>query len=500
MIIHTEDLDLFDQGVSAKVLLIEYLAYTKRWVTVAEFVQEIDLTKRTVEKYLHLVQEDIENFHQEEKIELLYDKKLGYFLQTNSLVYVEDFLLYQLQNTLSYRLMYGIFFETISSAIQFAHDNYTSESTVWRLTKEFRKKIQHYQLDIKKGSFQLVGEEGQVRQLLYSIMWLLFKGKTWPFPQVSQARVASIIEEIESVFGLKLSSFRRQNLAYYIAICIVRNQKGHTIQQKAVVFENTNNNPLFDLYEERIKNYFFEETWSKAESAFLFSVLLTRDECYRNEKVREQIYDFHERNQTDLYQSILFFEHELKAKANQLKFPQNNTHLLRDYIFSSHAFCQLFHGFRFSMNGYNYWDREQLKYPNLVRQLEEIINDLYIKTKNHLFLQRRFLIIRYLVMYASITELPQLEEKMTILLVTDLPIFEEKRLMLLLKKNYQNDYNMEIVTPDTVDNNNYQLIVSTSKVPQTSEKTVPNVIFDTELTKMDYAELDSLLWVLIKNR
>lgn len=493
MDINTEDLKLFDQETAMMIVLLKLLGTSKKWLTVQEMASASGASTKTVEKYVKLIQVELAESRLND-MALRHDKKKGYFLYMLEDGMLTDFILVQLQATLAYKLMYGIFFENITSVTRFAQANYVSESTVWRVLNELRERILPYGLDIKKGSFQLIGQESQVRQYSHSVMWLFFKGAIWPFPQLSEGTIMATVSLIEAFFGCQLSQLKRQRLAYYLAIIITRSQKQHRIQVTRELLENTEENPLFQRFCQQLMSQFVELKWCDDEWRFLFCVLMTRDELYQSPKIRAEIQQFHRQKRTALFQSLRYLEQIFQERL-KINMSFEKEQLLLDYAYSSHQFCQLFHGFSLDINGHLYWNRTKDKYPRLIEALSELIDELQQKTGNLIFAERSFLITRYLIMYATIADLPRLESPLTILLVTDLPVLEEQRVILRLQRAYQQDYHLRIVTEERL-SESYQLILSTSKVTQKALQAVPNVIFDTELTKEDYADLDAILWQL----
>ena len=129
--------------------------------------------------------------------------------------------------------------------------------------------------------------------------------------------------------------------------------------------------------------------------------------------------------------------------------------------------------------------------------LSHLIDELATESNVPLFKEKRFLTTHYFIMYATVGELPALEKKITILLQTDLPLLEEKRVVLRLENAYVNDYNLEILTL-AEKKKPYDLILATSKISQELFLPVPTIIFDTELTKKDYVELDTVLRNLLQ--
>lgn len=500
MIKNNLGLMLFDKEARTKIQLISQFDRTKQWWTMEELIEETGMTKRTIEKYLLLIQEELTKFDPTGQSQLVYDKRLGCSLHFKDSGEIESFLLYIMQNTLSYRLTYEIFFENIDSAVQFAQENYTSESTIWRIIRDFREILQHYDLDIQKGSFQLTGNEYQIRKFAHSTIWNLFKGKQWPFSQVSVHRVDEIINHVEAFFKVELSALKRQSMAYFVAICLTRNQNGHSVSLSREVRENTENNEFFLEFFEYLQEPFEGSGWTKEEAAYMFSAALTVDDYYSNLEIERRIYQFHETNNTALYQSIVSLRKAAKEHLDNIELSEGEVKYLTAYAFSSHMFCQMFRGFEFSNTRYNYWNRIQLKYPVLINELTRLIDSLAEQTKDDIFLQKNFLIPRYILMYAFIGRLPQLEKKITIVLITNLPILEEERVIIRLGEAYKNDYNLEIKRESEIQGSEYQLVVSTSKVPQEKIGKVPNLIFNTELTKVDYAELDKVLWKIVQER
>ncbi|EME3555088.1 helix-turn-helix domain-containing protein, partial [Enterococcus faecium] len=72
--------DLFGKETSIKIEILSYLKKKKNWVLLDELSSELNMTTRTLTKYLTFIEEDIHSFSLDNEIQLEHYGNKGYFL------------------------------------------------------------------------------------------------------------------------------------------------------------------------------------------------------------------------------------------------------------------------------------------------------------------------------------------------------------------------------------------------------------------------------------
>ena len=226
-----EKYDIVGQTTRNIKQILEIISEEKRWYTILEISERSNMITRTVQRYIRELDERIRNFN-DDNIQLLVTKNKGVFLELHPGANLPGFSLFLLEDNITIDLLKSLFFENFHSVKKFAYDNFTSETTVRRLLKMFQEIAEPYNIYLTRETFTINGKESQVRLFIYIIFWKVYRGATWPFETINRKLINSHIDKGAAILKLNLTAVHKQQIAYILAINIIRIRKKHFIEKE----------------------------------------------------------------------------------------------------------------------------------------------------------------------------------------------------------------------------------------------------------------------------
>ena len=500
MYLSSEYLKRFDKDLYYKILLLESFE-DHQWHTIAELAQTVQLDARSVAKYLNELTKNYHQFNESSQTLFMKTPRSGYsFYDTLDSIEHERFLIFLVQSTLKYQLLHDIFFEEFHTIYQFAQKQYISESTARRKINEWREQLKNYGIYLQRGTYVVQGEEEIIRLYLHMTFWQLFRGKIWPFVTISQLDVKKIAEQIMAFFNVRLNEIKKRRLEYMLGAFFLRKSQKHYVSLNERKRQLITDNPMFQKFCHWMQPVFPNYFQNEEELGALFLVLMTREEYYTDEDIREEMFAFHRRRQTPPYHALYEAKEALALyQVEQGLSEEPLTKEAETYLFSSHLFAYLFPEAKETIDGN---DSDFINH--LMIENSEIVQwlDLFFETEQKVdqlaFQNTSFLMGRYLTvlktMGAFTPKLPQI----TILLMTDFPLFEEQLLIEDLHRFFRNVYCLKFL-PTDYRGREVDLLLSTSKVHRKPWSDLEYFIVNGELQLNDYIQLYQK-FVLIQDR
>lgn len=405
--------------------LLRMISEEERWYTVSEISERLEMNQRTVQRYLADLLDKIEDYN-DDKIQLHTAKNKGVLLEVKLGADVLNFELYLLEDNVTIMLMKAVFFEEFISVKKFAMDHFLSETTIRRSLKQFQELMEPYEIGLKRETYEIVGQEEQVRMFLYCLFWRIYQGAMWPFDIVDRNTVTEASERLSSTLRLNLTHVQKKQVEYILAINIIRIRKRHTVKVKSQWEDYLDLENDYNSFVEMKTIFDSLNIHTEGEVYFFYLITETRSKIYDNTEIARRAMIPHQKNESDVYVATQAFLRLFSEDVVEI--PEKKRDALFYSSFSVHLFCTLFKHFSVDINGYSYLHKLKEYYPNLHRKMDMLLDKLYAETGNALFLEKAFLLTRYGLIFSSIKGLTYFEKQVQIVMDTDLPKFAERNL------------------------------------------------------------------------
>ncbi|MGG5329023.1 helix-turn-helix domain-containing protein [Enterococcus sp. AZ163] len=485
---------LFDKETITKIKIVYLLKEKKTWLSIDELSSQLGINQRTILKYLAFIEEDISAFSMNADICLEKHERKGFFLSYDFDPTLSDLVFFMIEQTINYKLLMDIFFGKIHSIIQFSHNFYVSESSLWRMINKFRKKLLPMGIAIERRSLNLLGNEIQIRKLSYFLLVNSYAKGYWPYTSTTKLLTERLVKKIIDFFHLCLSDYEYMKVFCMVAVCIERTkQEKHVILTKELS-ENIDNNELFTRFANELRDVLPKQAHRRDEVGFLFLYIFTRDEAFNDTYIRKLFLNFHQEKNTQLSQSVHTLKDHLSLNHNFIV-PKDELQLINKCLYSAHLYCQLFQNREQSASAESMFQFNTMVSPHLIMKTKELIHLLYHETGFSLFKETDYLLSIYPLLFEVITPIPKMEEPLRIFFVSDLSNLEEHRLINRIKTEFLGHINLEIYTHHDclIDFQTIDLVLSTKRTITNGYSKIPNVAIPKEPSKLDFYNLETKL-------
>jgi len=238
--------------------------------------------------------------------------------------------------------------------------------------------------------------------------------------------------------------------------------------------------------------------YAESEVYFYAVVVQIKTKFYESDIFRQEILDYHKKQQSDVYQVTELFMSEFQSTF--VSIPQDLQKRFFITSFCAHMFCRLFKHVHVDVDGYYVITEINDRYPTLRKKMLLMIRSLYKKTGNDIFIMEDFLLQKYILLFSSVLPLTYFEPVITIYLDTDLPYFVKKDIENRITYRYKYEYHIEFKTINDTDAIDLVLTNIPNTLEEHNQYSPHNQLFDYPLKERDLIDLGKKLQLLAQSK
>lgn len=483
---------LLSQSNQMVLNILELISENKRWYSIRELSVELGVVERTIQRYIHQLEEIVDEYNElhKKKIELRYEKYKGITLDSDMGVGYFELKGFLFKQDETIRIFEHIILKDSLIVSKYASENFISENSVKESLKKIKELLKLYNLTLSKKDNIITGEEKQIRLIIYIVSWLSYKGASWPFEVIDDKKVYQAVDYFSEMNHIHFSYIQRRQLAYMLAVCLVRLRKNHIIEMEDKWKSYVNFQDISTKMTNVEESLNRLHVYIKSEIYFYAVFIQVKTKFYQAEDFRHSVLSYHKKNDSDVYRATVEFKKEFESHFGEI--PKDLTEPFFITSFCAHMFCSLFTNINVDIDGYYILGKLEYHYPNLGETMSKFLDELYSKTGNKLYLEKEFLLQKYMLLFSSIHPLPYYEPKINIFLDSDLPLMIQQNIRKRITDRYKHDYNVRFV------NNNYEDIdLILTNIPNSQEEknrfTQGIQLFEYPITPFDLYELEQRL-------
>nr|WP_034693748.1 helix-turn-helix domain-containing protein [Enterococcus pallens] len=289
-----------------KIKLINFLLEAEGWRTISEAQKYLGVSSKSILLYIKELVELFEQFHG--KIILRNDNNQRFLIQKE-----EDFPMYSIylpyyKESYNYQLIDFMFKQPEKKLEDFAENQYTSTSTVFRYAKLLVPYFKRYNLTFHSYKLEIEGAETEIRSFYYYFYWDSTRDGGWPF-LVGRNQVKEYIAEFEFVYDIKLDALQKKIFSYWLAIIIGR-AKTNCLQLDKSVKETIAGDAAFNLIVAWLKR--IQLDLPDEESYFLYRVIYAFGIIDGSKPYESAAAEAHEKSRSLAYRSAILLRAALK--------------------------------------------------------------------------------------------------------------------------------------------------------------------------------------------
>lgn len=475
-----------DYELVKKVAILELFAEEK-WLTATEIARRLQMDTRSVGRIRHELMKEYQRFTGSDLPLFIRDKQGYQMVIAENELEQEQFLIHLIRHTLSIQMLEEMIGETVDSLHGFSNAFFISETTAHRKLSEIKGRLARSGIQLRRGSYQLAGDEMNVRMYLSIYYWRLFRGKIWPFRQIDQQIVSQIADATMAFFDVDFHEMKKRRLEYLIAASLLRESQHHKITE-ATVAPYLKQNDLFDSFSREITPILPAYHQTETAVGYLYLALLTREEYYQQADKMTAIKKNYQQQEILFYQHYQQITRQLIENLQTEDRPQGKQLLdqAQGYLLSGHLFVELFPKLERGINADSFW-RPSLQRPMLHQWLKKHFDEIREKTGEESFSEHSLLFHRYMTILKELPEFSPHLPCIRILLLTDLPLFEEDVLIKDLTHFFKRNYRLLFLRKPS--EASYDLCLTTSYLLWPLASGIPTVLITEELKMEDYIQL-----------
>jgi hypothetical protein len=238
-------ISFLDQVEAQKITIVEYIHQNQRSITIADLQKDLGISDYLSAKLIAEIEEDF----------FLYLNKRPYIFSEgvfeNIKIFNEDILLLKsnyFKQTLKSKMFDLLSFEN-KKLKDFSRENFLGMTKTYNLRSSIKEILEQYDITIKEN--KLVGDEGNIRQLIFNVYYYFFNGIEYPFDEETQQKCHKLIYFLEINENIHLTLTQRTKIEFYLSIAILRQNKHYFINKK------NGNFSLDTIY--KLKKFFMKE-------------------------------------------------------------------------------------------------------------------------------------------------------------------------------------------------------------------------------------------------
>ncbi|MGO2082748.1 helix-turn-helix domain-containing protein [Vagococcus sp.] len=492
--------NLLDRRNQAVLNIIEIISDTNQWYSMNELSLCLNVSDRTVQRYVQQLKEFVDdyNLQTDHKIELLVEKFKGIKLIIDRGSSYMIFRNYILEKDDTLLLLSDLLLGRVSSARKYADDHFVNEDTVRKQIRKIREFLNVYDVSIANQSLDLTGEEKQIRLVTFVTFWLVFKGVNWPFKTIEQYKINQTIEQLEDDLQMNLSEINRRQISYMMAVVSIRAHKGHIIEIDPEWNNYLNIKELLGkisfLKAIREEHHIFQDS----EIAFLALALLAKPKFYESSAIRQRIFDYQEKTQSDVYLVTQTFVTQFEKMISPI--PENIKTRFFYTCFCTHLFAKIFQNIHVDIDGHDIYHDYDDDYPILQLKIESLIDVLANQTKSTIFAEKNYLTQKYMLLFSSILPLTYFEPTISLFLDSDLPFFLKNTMTEKLTGYFKFDFNLKVL--ENNEDESADLILT--NIPNLFEEehrfSYSIHLFDYPFKPRDFSDIEKKLKIIIQRK
>lgn len=433
-----------EKSVSLELELLEILKQEAEWRTIEDLSGLLGTSFKKTVSLVNNISEKIEEFNSEQLI-LKTMRGRGNLLVIGNVKEYRKFRREIVEEILIYKLIFSVVLEENTSLERLSLENYVSESLIKKKISKANKFLDNWGVKIvtRKKECIFLGEEPQIRVMLNTLFWRLYRGEEWPFFQIDQALIKKIIHKLATSLNIELSEVTYHKLAYIFAINYSRFSLGKKVELSNDLKKYSQLCTWIDSQTSIYSILKFEYGLTKDEINFFILEIMTQSGVYSN--ISNNIFKFEELvKDTPAYSSLQLILEKFNEYLGELSEEQYISFFKN--IFPCHLYADLFSGIFFTESAYYSLNIISQYIPKMKKSLEEIISSLYIESELKLFLNTDYLITEYILVLSQYIPIAFKEKEIKILVDTDASDVSEKFLIKQIQNRFSTLYNIKLIT------------------------------------------------------
>lgn len=354
-----------------------------------------------------------------------------------------------------------------------AQELFISESNLRKRIKKINDWLKKINIHLKHGTYELLGDEEQIRILIYHYYRFIFRGTIKRF-LLKDRQIYLLVTFNVSFFKLQINEIQKESLARMIEIILFRYGKNCKIKIRPHWKQYTVQNIQFSNYLKQLKEQLFFHRLNLDEFMYLYLFIQSVFSPYFHQKIQTHMLQEHYQKRTSCYQYTLLSVSKFKQIFFEKRFILPKEQIIS--LLGFHLYYELFS----QIDWIECIDNKEYiakQYPKFNEKMKRCVVELIKEEMIYERIPVNSLLSRYFdILTATLSPIYH-EKKIVISLMTDFSIEEEidlgeKNIMYFHKK-----YNIVLTYARKTVSTLYADIILTTVIHQSlAEKYMEKII------------------------
>ncbi|MGM0217475.1 helix-turn-helix domain-containing protein [Enterococcus sp. AZ126] len=444
---------------SRKLLgLFNLLKSTENNNSLEKLSRELNINAKTIVRSMKKLNQLFKRYQLADHLTICSRAKKYFYIKRDKDIYLELFLVQFLNDLPEVTFLKAIIEEEDIQAKQLAKHLLISESSMRRRVKKINEWLKKFNIDLKRGTYQLMGEEEQIRALILHFYWFAYQGTDNKFLLFKKEKNQQLTDQLVLFFQMQINDLQKETIFRIVQITIWRYQKGKKILIKEEWKQYIENSSIFFKFVKVIRKEVIDLDWDFEELAYLYLIIQASFLPYFGSSMQAYIIEEHYLKKTTCFLNTLIVTNKFRRVFWDKKFSHSKTSVVAFLGF--HLYYELISGFLFEKN--QSVKSLQTKYPNFMRKLDEGLFELIKKHEIYQRIPNDALWYRYFMILSSLISPVYNEKRLFVCLMTDLPLEKETELGQRITDFFSNTFNLVVIYARTSHSIAYADIVLTT--------------------------------------
>lgn len=483
--------EILDFESSKLLMLFNLLKSTDNSSSLEKLANELEINAKTIVRSMKKINKLFKQYRLEEHLLICRRSKDHFYLKRDNDIYVEFFLVQYLSDLPEITFLKAIIEEEDTQAKQLADNLLISESSMRRRVKKINEWLKKFDIHLKRGTYELVGDEEQIRVFILHFYWFVYQGTENKFLLLKKERSQQITNKLVLFFKMQINDLQKESLFRIIQIAVWRYQKGKKIWIKKEWKQYIENSSIFSKFVKTMKGDADDINWDFEELSYLYLIIQAHFLPYFGSSMQAYIIEEHYLKKTTCFSNTLVATNKLKQVFWDTKFSHSKASVVAFLGF--HLYYELVSGFLFEKKQSGTTLQEN--YPNFMGRLDEGVCKLMEESSIYQRIPKDALCYRYFMILSSLISPVYNEKRIFICLMTDLPLEKETELGKRISNFFSNKFNLVVVYARISKAISYADIILTTVVYQALSKvyTQPVLLIEQNFSEEVFFQIEKLL-------
>ncbi|MGX7202158.1 hypothetical protein BCR22_03175 [Enterococcus plantarum] len=454
--------EILDFESSKLLKLFNLLKSTNNNRSLEKLSAELGINTKTIIRSMKKINTLFKQYQLEEHLAICNESKNQIYLKRDNDIYVEYFLVQYFSDLPEVTFLKAIIEEEDIQAKQLAENLLISESSMRRRVKKINEWIKKFDIYLKRGTYELVGEEEQIRAFILQFYWFTYQGTESKFLLLKKERNKRLTNQFIQFFQMQINDIQKETLFRIIQIAGWRYQKGKKIWIKEEWKQYIENSLIFSKFVTVMKVDEVALNWDFEELSYLYLIIQAHFLPYFGASMQAYIIEEHYLKKTSCFSNTLVATNKLKKVFWDTKFCHSIASVVAFLGF--HLYYELVSGFKFEKNQSGRTLQEN--YPGFMEKLEVGLCELIQENSIYQRIPKDALTYRYFMILSSLISPVYSEKRIYICLLTDLPLEKEIELGQRISTFFRGKFNLVVAYARTSNAISYADIILTNVIYQ----------------------------------